>query len=67
MIDRLQSKKLLNGYRGMAPLERDIMAHILVKLGAIGVANPEIGEIDINPFILCEGKPVAVDASIILK
>lgn len=67
MIDRLQSKKLLNGYRGMAPLERDIMAHILVKLGAIGVANPEIAEIDINPFILCEGKPVAVDASIILK
>ncbi len=67
LIERLQNKKLLNGFRGSPALDKDAFADILVKLGCLGCDYPKIKEIDINPLIVSNGKPVAVDASIILS
>jgi len=39
----------------------------LVGIGELGMRYDEIAEIDINPLIITEGKPVAVDALVILK
>ena len=66
LIDRLKSRKLLNGFRGNPPLNREAFATVLVRLGELGRANPRIREIDINPLIISKGLPVAVDATIIL-
>jgi len=38
-----------------------------VRLGDLGAAFEQIKEIDINPLIVQEGIPVAVDATIILE
>ena len=67
LIDRLKTQKLLNGFRGFAALDREALADILVRLGDLGVAFDQIKEIDINPLIVSEGIPIAVDASIILS
>jgi len=67
LIDRLKTQKLLNGFRGFPAVDRDALADILVRLGQLGVSFPRIKEIDINPMIVCEGLPVAVDATIILE
>lgn len=66
MIDRLKSQKLLNGVRGFAPLNRQALADILVRLGELGHQCPQIQEIDINPFVIDHGAPVAVDGLIVL-
>ncbi len=66
IIERLKTRKLLNGFRGNPPLDKEAFAEILVKLGDLGLANPSIREIDINPLIISNGLPVAVDATIIV-
>jgi acetyltransferase len=65
LIGRLKAQKLLDGYRGFPAVDRDRLADMLVRLGRLGVAYPRIKAIDINPLIVCEGLPVAVDATIV--
>ena len=67
LIGRIRGKRLLQGFRGMAPLKQDTMADILVKLGDVGIAYPQIEQIDVNPLAVSKGSPLAVDATIILK
>jgi len=67
LMDQIRGKKLLNGFRGMTPLKKDLMADILVRLGELGIADPRIRQIDINPLAVSQGFPVAVDSGIILN
>lgn len=62
LIDRLKAQRLLNGFRGASPLDREALARIVVALGELARENPGIQEIDINPLIVDQGLPVAVDA-----
>ena len=66
LIGRLKTQKLLNGFRGFPAVDRDVLADILVQLGKLGVSFPQIKEVDINPMIVCQGRPLAVDATIIV-
>jgi acetyltransferase len=66
LIFRIKGSKLLQGFRGTTPINQKAMAEILVGLGNLGAACPQIEQIDINPLIVSGGNPVAVDASIIL-
>jgi acetyltransferase len=66
LIERLKNKKLLNGFRGFAAVDRDALADILVRIGELGLKYPRIKEIDMNPLIVSNGEPVAVDATIIV-
>jgi len=36
-----------------------------VRIGELGLTYPKIKEIDLNPLIVCDGKPIVVDATII--
>lgn len=67
LIGRIRSKRLLQGFRGMTPLKEDALAEILVNLGNLGIACPEIEQIDINPLAVSKGTLLAVDANVILK
>ncbi|MDO9111962.1 MAG: hypothetical protein Q7U40_14985, partial [Desulfatirhabdiaceae bacterium] len=40
------------------------LSDILIHLGGLGLACQRIKEIDINPLIVFNGSPIAVDASI---
>ena len=66
LIDRLKHQKLLNGFRGAPAVDRQALAKIMTALGQLGLRYPAITEIDINPLIIHEGNPVAVDAAIVL-
>jgi len=67
LISRIRSSRLLEGFRGMAPLKKDHMADILVRLGYLGASYSWIEQIDINPLVVKAGSPLAVDANIILR
>jgi succinyl-CoA synthetase beta subunit len=41
------------------------MADILVNLGNLAAACPDIGQIDVNPLVVYRGKPIAVDATVV--
>lgn len=66
MMEEIKGKKILESVRGMPEANRDRLADILVKVGEIGLAEEAIKEIDINPLILRDGEPVAVDALVVL-
>lgn len=65
LIKSIRNRRLLSGFRGMAALDLDTMAELLVNLGRLGVENPNIEQIDINPVAIHIGRPVAVDATLI--
>ncbi len=66
LIGRIRSRKVLDGFRGTPPVNREEIARILVALGEIGLSQPRIREIDINPLIVGEQGAAAADATIIL-
>ncbi len=67
LMEDIRGKKILDSFRGMPPVDRDRLADIITAVGKIGIDHDMVQEIDINPLIISEGKPIAVDASIILK
>ncbi len=67
MMDEIKAKKLLDTFRGKPAVNRDMLSAILVNIGRIGIEMPDIAEIDINPIIIKEATPVAVDALVVLK
>jgi acetyltransferase len=66
MIDEMKARKILEAFRGMPATDIDQLAGVLVKVGNIGLEQPAIKEIDINPIIISGSGPVAVDALILL-
>ena len=67
MICEVRTVKLLDAFRGESAVDQDVLVHALVGIGNLGMAHEDIAEIDINPLIVTGGKPVAVDALVILK
>ncbi|MGB6066844.1 MAG: acetate--CoA ligase family protein [Desulfomonilaceae bacterium] len=67
MMREIKGHKILEAIRGMEAADTDMLVKILMKLGDIGIENEPIKEIDINPLILRGGKPVAVDALVVLS
>jgi len=67
MLSDIRAQKLLEGFRGMKPVDKELLADLLQKLSFISVIHPEISEIDLNPVIIRDGKPVVADALVVLK
>ncbi len=51
MLASLRGGKLLDGYRGSAPADREAFKRILYCVNALLLDHPEISEMDINPLI----------------
>jgi acetyl-CoA synthetase (ADP-forming) len=62
MIDDLATQRLLGAVRGEPPVDRDALVDVLVGLSEAATADPSIVSADLNPLIVVEGRPVAVDA-----
>ena len=68
MMLEIRAKKILEPFRGEAAVDLDVLTKVLVAVGEIGVEYEAVAEIDINPLkIRPDGKPVAVDALIVLS
>jgi len=67
MVSDLKGQALLKGYRGSKPVNLENLADWLIKLGWLSLEFEEIEQIDVNPLIIVDGEPVAVDATIIFR
>jgi acyl-CoA synthetase (NDP forming) len=67
MVSDLKGKVLLKGYRGSRPVNMESLADWLIKLGWLALKFEKIQEIDVNPLLIVDGEPVAMDATIIFQ
>lgn len=67
MMQEIKARKILGAIRGMPAADLDRLADILIKIGNIGLEEESIQEIDINPLILSDSQPIAVDALVVLN
>ena len=67
MIEDLQGKLLLKGYRGSQPVDLDILCKALVNIGKLGFdISPYYESIDFNPIIVYSDSYYVADAKILL-
>lgn len=63
MIGRLHASHLLEKpFRGEPAVDADALAEVLVGLSRLGVERPDVRSVDLNPLIVRDGRPIAVDA-----
>jgi len=62
MIDSLQTQALLGEFRGEPVVDRQALVDVVVGLSDAAVATPDLCSADLNPLIVVDGRPIAVDA-----
>jgi len=62
MIDDLTLRKLLGPFRGEPAVDRAALIDVLLALSRLALDNPHVLSVDVNPLIVVEGMPTAVDA-----
>ena len=68
MMQEIRSKAILGPFRGQAAADLSTLGRSLIALGQIGLENPAVAEIDINPMTIDpEGRVKAVDALVVLN
>lgn len=66
-IARLRCARLLNGHRGRPPVDRGDLRRIVDAIGGLLVRDTEVEEVDCNPVIVLDGRPVVADALVVLR
>jgi len=67
LMEGTRIDRLLKGYRNHPPADREQLEEILIRLSQLVTDFPEIAELDINPLVIKQGQPIAVDARVVLK
>jgi acetyl-CoA synthetase (ADP-forming) len=62
MIDDLATQALLGELRGEPAVDRDALGAVLLALSRAASSDPTIVGADLNPLIVVDGSPIAVDA-----
>ena len=66
MLRRLKGYRLLQGFRGLPPVDQDRLVEIIRRVSELAADQRErIAEIDVNPLICAGDRQVAVDALIV--
>ncbi len=62
MIDDLATQALLGPFRGEPAVDRQRLADVLLGLSRAAESTPDLVSADLNPLIIVDGTPIAVDA-----
>ena len=66
-MERTRVYRLLQGYRNIPAANVDLVAEFLVRISQLVTDFPEIVELDLNPVVISDGCPVAIDARIVVE
>jgi acetyltransferase len=66
LMSATRADRLLGGYRHLPPVDRERVEEMLIRLSQLVCDFPQIVELDINPLSISDGRPIAVDARVIL-
>lgn len=67
MIDGLGTQAVLGPFRGEPPVDRQALVAVVKGLSDLAEARPDVVSADLNPLIVVDGRPVAVDALVELE
>jgi acyl-CoA synthetase (NDP forming) len=67
LLGELRGYALLTGHRGDRPVDLEAVADLIVKVGGLMRARPDITDIDLNPVAVSADHCVALDARIIVS
>ncbi len=62
MVDDLATQRLLGEFRGEPEVDRRALTAALVALANVGAGEAGVRSADLNPLMIVDGKPIAVDA-----
>jgi len=62
MIESMSSQTLLGEFRGEPAVDRESLSRVLLALSEAITESESIVSIDLNPLMIVEGRPIAVDA-----
>lgn len=65
-IEQTKIHRALQGLRGRPPANIDHLLDVLVRLGDLVLAMPEIAELDINPLLASHDGVIALDARVVI-
>jgi len=65
MLGGLRGRRILGSLRGEPGIDRAAVADVIVRLGQVMVASPDVIEIDINPLISGPAATAAVDGLVV--
>ena len=66
MIHEIRSHRILSGYRGIPPANKEKLKEFLVRLSKFVCQHPQIEEMDLNPVFILPEDIVVADARIFL-
>jgi acetyltransferase len=67
LVDDLATQKLLGPFRGEPAVDRNGLTQVLLGLSELVQQRADVASVDVNPLIIVNGKPVAVDALVELS
>jgi acetyltransferase len=67
MMEETRAYVLLKGRKGRKAADMDLLEEMVVRLSQLLVDFPEIAELDMNPVIVKDGEPLAVDARVVVE
>jgi len=67
MVEEIHGNRMLHGFRGRPPLNREALIRALTSISNMLTENPAIAEIEINPLVVLENGAVALDARVLIK
>lgn len=66
-LARLRCAPLLDGHRGRPPVDRKALARILAAIGDLLARDPDVSEVDVNPILVRDGRPLVADAMVVMN
>ncbi len=67
LMEETKAYTLLKGYRNRPAADIERLEEMIIRLSQLLIDFPEIAELDMNPVLIKDGKPVAVDARILVS
>ena len=67
MMGEIRGRKLLEGFRGLPRANLEALKKVILVVSTLGMENPEVGSIDLNPVRVDEKEALVLDTRIILQ
>jgi acetyltransferase len=67
LMEETRIYRLLHGYRNRPPVDLEQLTEMILRLAQLVIDFPQIAELDLNPVVVKDGHPQAVDARILLR
>ena len=67
LINGTKVSRLLQGFRNRPGADMSLLEETIIRLSHLMIDFPEISELDMNPLVIENGKPMALDARVLVQ